>query len=79
MSNACIPSLVGAASSVSEILLLLKMTKFPFGCQKIESNRIGSINSCKWGLMSNACTPSLVGAASLVLEILLLLKMVKFP
>ena len=30
MSNACTPNLVGVASPVLEILLLLKKTKFPF-------------------------------------------------
>ena len=30
MSRACTPVLVGVASSVSEILLLVKMAKFPF-------------------------------------------------
>ena len=47
---------MGVTSPVSEILLLLKTAKFPFltmgyspWLSKIESNRIGSINSCKWG------------------------------
>ena len=30
MSNACIPILVGVASTVSEILVLSKTAKFPF-------------------------------------------------
>ena len=46
-------------------------------------NRIGSKNSCKYGLIWNACKPILVGVASLVSEILLIfhlpLKQPKFP
>ena len=30
MCNACIPILVGVTSSISEILVLSKMAKFPF-------------------------------------------------
>ena len=62
-----------------------KRPNFPFRlwtivhcCQKIEVNRIGSKNSCKYGLMSNACTPILVGMVSLVSEIPQPSKMAKF-
>ena len=63
-----------------------KWPNFPFGpwaivhgCQKIQSLRIGSKNSCKQGQMCNTCTPILVGVAFLVLEILLLSKQPNFP
>ena len=49
------------------------------GRQKIEVNRIGSKNSCKYGLMSSACTPILVGVVFPVLEILQPSKTAKFP
>ena len=49
------------------------------GHQKIQSTRISSKNSCKYGLMSCAYTPILVGSASLVLEILLPSKTANFP
>ena len=49
------------------------------GRQKIEVNRIGSKNSCKYGLMSSACTPILVGMVSLVSEIPQPSKTTKFP
>ena len=49
------------------------------GRQKIEVNRIGSKNSCKYGLMSSACTPILVGVVSLVSEIPQPSKTTKFP
>ena len=65
---------------------LQKRPNFPFrpwtivhGHQKIQSIRIGSKNSCKYGLMSHACTPILVGVVSLVSEILLPSKTAKFP
>ena len=88
MSSACRLILVGSASPVSEILVPSKTAKFPFltmdyiivhGHQKIQSIRIGSKNSCKYGLMSSACTPILVGVVSSVSEILLPSKMAKFP
>ena len=57
MSNACTPILVGVASPVLEILLLLKNGQISLsdhglfiivhGHQKIESHRINSKNSCK--------------------------------
>ena len=63
-----------------------KRPNFPFrpwtivhGCQKIEVNRIGSKNSCKYGLMSSACTPILVGVVFPVSEILQHSKTAKFP
>ena len=63
-----------------------KRPNFPFqpwtivhGRQKIEVNRIGSKNSCKYGLMSSACTPILVGVVSLVSEIPQPSKTTKFP
>ena len=49
------------------------------GHQKIQSIRIGSKNSCKYGLMSSAYTPILVDVATLVSEIYLLSKTAKFP
>ena len=42
------------------------------GSEKIEPNRIGSKNLCKYVLMCSACVPILVGGVSLVSEILLL-------
>ena len=85
MSNACTPILVGRTSPVSEILLLSKTAKFPFPTMdyspwssKISLIRIGSKNSCMYGLMSNAYTPILVGVTFSVSEILLLSKTAKF-
>ena len=53
MSNACTPIFVGTAFSVLEILLPFKFGQISLldhgivhGSEKIESNRIGSINSC---------------------------------
>ena len=77
---------MGVTSSVLEILLLSKMAKFPFrpmdivhGHQKFLSIRIGSKNSCKYGLISSAYTSILVGVVSPVSEISLLSKTAKFP
>ena len=65
---------------------LQKRPNFPFGAwtivhghRKIQSIRIGSKNSCMYGLMSSSCTPILVGVVSPVSEILLPSKMAKFP
>ena len=44
MSHACTPNLVGVASLVSEILLLLKMAKFPFPTMDYKSMDIKKFN-----------------------------------
>ena len=86
MSHACTPILVGVTSSVSEILLPSKTTKFPFqpmdyspwsSKNLIDRNQLK--NSCKYGLMSHACTPILVGVSPPISEILLPSKTTKFP
>ena len=86
MSSARTPILVSVTSTVSEILLPSKMTKFPFltmdyspWSSKIRSIRIGSKNSCNYKLMSSARTAILVSVTSTVSEILLPSKTAKFP
>ena len=44
MSHACTPILVGVTSLVSEILLLLKMAKFPFPTMDYKSMVIKKFN-----------------------------------
>ena len=63
----------------------LSQPNFPFrawtivhGHQIIQLIRIGSKNSCKYGLMSSVYTPILVGVVSSLSEILLPSKMAKF-
>ena len=87
MSHACTPILVGVVSSVSEILLPSKTTKFPFltmdyspwsSKNSIDQNRPKKFMQVCIGVTC-MYTNFFVGVVSLFSEIWLLSKTVKFP